>query len=129
MSKFAPILNDWGRGQDGRCKLFFSVLFGRTIAESKKKHEEKQLKAQQLRDKLRDEKTHKLQKLLERVSGHAVQSQQETPQPSPRLATRRASVSILPDRITKYQRPAPSLSTQLATDVSGRDVAQTHNLS
>lgn len=49
---------------------FFSVLFGRTIAESKKKHEEKQLKAQQLRDKLRDEKTHKLQKLLERVSGH-----------------------------------------------------------
>uniref|UniRef100_A0A8C2KXI1 S-phase cyclin A-associated protein in the ER n=1 Tax=Cyprinus carpio TaxID=7962 RepID=A0A8C2KXI1_CYPCA len=38
----------------------------RTIAESKKKHEEKQLKAQQLRDKLRDEKTHKLQKLLER---------------------------------------------------------------
>uniref|UniRef100_A0A8C7KW33 S-phase cyclin A-associated protein in the ER n=1 Tax=Oncorhynchus kisutch TaxID=8019 RepID=A0A8C7KW33_ONCKI len=38
----------------------------RTIAESKKKHEEKQLKAQQLREKLRDEKTHKLQKLLER---------------------------------------------------------------
>ncbi|XP_051975863.1 S phase cyclin A-associated protein in the endoplasmic reticulum isoform X3 [Xyrauchen texanus] len=38
----------------------------RTIAESKKKHEEKQLKAQQLRDKLRDEKTHKLQKLMER---------------------------------------------------------------
>ncbi|KAM7003373.1 S phase cyclin A-associated protein in the endoplasmic reticulum isoform 6-T6 [Tautogolabrus adspersus] len=38
----------------------------RTIAESKKKHEEKQLKAQQLRDKLRDEKTLKLQKLLER---------------------------------------------------------------
>ncbi|XP_052399725.1 S phase cyclin A-associated protein in the endoplasmic reticulum-like isoform X4 [Carassius gibelio] len=38
----------------------------RTIAESKKKHEEKQLKAQQLRDKLREEKTHKLQKLLER---------------------------------------------------------------
>lgn len=40
----------------------------RTIAESKKKHEEKQLKAQQLRDKLREEKTLKLQKLLERVS-------------------------------------------------------------
>lgn len=40
----------------------------RTIAESKKKHEEKQLKAQQLRDKLREEKSHKLQKLLERVS-------------------------------------------------------------
>ncbi|RXN26183.1 S phase cyclin A-associated in the endoplasmic reticulum-like isoform X1 [Labeo rohita] len=40
----------------------------RTIAESKKKHEEKQLKAQQLRDKLREEKTHKLQKLLERVN-------------------------------------------------------------
>uniref|UniRef100_A0A671M642 S phase cyclin A-associated protein in the endoplasmic reticulum-like n=1 Tax=Sinocyclocheilus anshuiensis TaxID=1608454 RepID=A0A671M642_9TELE len=38
----------------------------RTIAESKKKHEEKQLKAQQLRDKLREEKNHKLQKLLER---------------------------------------------------------------
>ncbi|KAK1789845.1 hypothetical protein P4O66_015727 [Electrophorus voltai] len=38
----------------------------RTIAESKKKHEEKQLKAQQLRDKLKEEKTHKLQKLLER---------------------------------------------------------------
>ncbi|XP_063053955.1 S phase cyclin A-associated protein in the endoplasmic reticulum [Engraulis encrasicolus] len=38
----------------------------RTIAESKKKHEEKQLKAQQLRDRLREEKTHKLQKLLER---------------------------------------------------------------
>nr|XP_055047815.1 S phase cyclin A-associated protein in the endoplasmic reticulum isoform X2 [Misgurnus anguillicaudatus] len=38
----------------------------RTIAESKKKHEEKQLKAQQLRDKLREEKTHKLQKLMER---------------------------------------------------------------
>ncbi|XP_071771674.2 S phase cyclin A-associated protein in the endoplasmic reticulum isoform X1 [Centroberyx gerrardi] len=38
----------------------------RTIAESKKKHEEKQLKAQQLREKLREEKTHKLQKLLER---------------------------------------------------------------
>uniref|UniRef100_A0A8C6WNE4 S-phase cyclin A-associated protein in the ER n=1 Tax=Neogobius melanostomus TaxID=47308 RepID=A0A8C6WNE4_9GOBI len=33
---------------------------------SKKKHEEKQLKAQQLRDKLREEKTLKLQKLLER---------------------------------------------------------------
>lgn len=43
-------------------------VFGRTIAESKKKHEEKQLKAQQLRDKLREEKTLKLQKLLERVS-------------------------------------------------------------
>lgn len=43
-------------------------LFDRTIAESKKKHEEKQLKAQQLRDKLREEKTLKLQKLLERVS-------------------------------------------------------------
>lgn len=38
----------------------------RTIAESKKKHEEKQLKAQQLRDKLREEKSNKLQKLLER---------------------------------------------------------------
>ncbi|XP_056595881.1 S phase cyclin A-associated protein in the endoplasmic reticulum isoform X3 [Triplophysa dalaica] len=38
----------------------------RTIAESKKKYEEKQLKAQQLRDKLREEKTHKLQKLIER---------------------------------------------------------------
>ncbi|XP_067091367.1 S phase cyclin A-associated protein in the endoplasmic reticulum isoform X1 [Osmerus mordax] len=38
----------------------------RTIAESKKKHEEKQLKAQQLREKLQEEKTHKLQKLLER---------------------------------------------------------------
>lgn len=42
--------------------------FYRTIAESKKKHEEKQLKAQQLRDKLREEKTLKLQKLMERVS-------------------------------------------------------------
>ncbi|KAJ3595934.1 hypothetical protein NHX12_002343, partial [Muraenolepis orangiensis] len=38
----------------------------RTIAESKKKHEEKQLKAQQLREKLQEEKNHKLQKLLER---------------------------------------------------------------
>ncbi|XP_074174293.1 S phase cyclin A-associated protein in the endoplasmic reticulum isoform X22 [Rhinolophus sinicus] len=38
----------------------------RTIAESKKKHEEKQMKAQQLREKLREEKTLKLQKLLER---------------------------------------------------------------
>ncbi|MBN3286054.1 SCAPE protein, partial [Polyodon spathula] len=38
----------------------------RTIAESKRKHEEKQLKAQQLRKKLREEQTHKLQKLLER---------------------------------------------------------------
>uniref|UniRef100_A0A8D0CY60 S-phase cyclin A-associated protein in the ER n=1 Tax=Sander lucioperca TaxID=283035 RepID=A0A8D0CY60_SANLU len=38
----------------------------RTIAESKKKHEEKQLKAQQLREKLQEEKTLKLQKLLER---------------------------------------------------------------
>lgn len=46
-------------------------VFNRTIAESKKKHEEKQLKAQQLRDKLREEKSLKLQKLLERVSGRA----------------------------------------------------------
>ncbi|KAM5171363.1 S phase cyclin A-associated protein in the endoplasmic reticulum isoform 2-T2 [Mantella aurantiaca] len=38
----------------------------RTIAESKKKHEEKQLKAQQLREKLREEKALKLQKLLEK---------------------------------------------------------------
>ncbi|XP_043933400.1 S phase cyclin A-associated protein in the endoplasmic reticulum [Protopterus annectens] len=38
----------------------------RTLAESKKKHEEKQLKAQQLREKLREEKALKLQKLLER---------------------------------------------------------------
>ncbi|KAB0369359.1 hypothetical protein FD755_019364 [Muntiacus reevesi] len=38
----------------------------RTIAESKKKHEEKQMKAQQLREKLREQKTLKLQKLLER---------------------------------------------------------------
>lgn len=38
----------------------------RTIAESKKKHEEKQMKAQQLREKLREEKALKLQKLLER---------------------------------------------------------------
>ncbi|XP_072258129.1 S phase cyclin A-associated protein in the endoplasmic reticulum isoform X1 [Pyxicephalus adspersus] len=38
----------------------------RTIAESKRKHEEKQLKAQQLREKLREEKAFKLQKLLER---------------------------------------------------------------
>ena len=45
------------------------VSVSRTIAESKKKHEEKQLKAQQLREKLREEKNHKLQKLLERVSG------------------------------------------------------------
>ena len=43
-------------------------VFDRTIAESKKKHEEKQLKAQQLREKLQEEKTLKLQKLLERVS-------------------------------------------------------------
>uniref|UniRef100_A0A8C6X7J9 S-phase cyclin A associated protein in the ER n=1 Tax=Naja naja TaxID=35670 RepID=A0A8C6X7J9_NAJNA len=38
----------------------------RTIAESKKKHEEKQMKAQQLREKLREQKTLKLQKLMER---------------------------------------------------------------
>ncbi|KYO21314.1 S phase cyclin A-associated protein in the endoplasmic reticulum isoform C [Alligator mississippiensis] len=38
----------------------------RTIAESKKKLEEKQMKAQQLREKLREEKTLKLQKLMER---------------------------------------------------------------
>ncbi|KAM4039548.1 S phase cyclin A-associated protein in the endoplasmic reticulum isoform 2-T2 [Anomaloglossus baeobatrachus] len=38
----------------------------RTIAESKKKHEEKQRKAQQLREKLQEEKALKLQKLLER---------------------------------------------------------------
>ncbi|XP_068170027.1 S phase cyclin A-associated protein in the endoplasmic reticulum isoform X2 [Antennarius striatus] len=38
----------------------------RPIAETKKKLEEKQLKAQQLRAKLREEKTLKLQKLLER---------------------------------------------------------------
>eukprot|EP00076_Gallus_gallus_P015464 XP_015134506.2 S phase cyclin A-associated protein in the endoplasmic reticulum isoform X6 [Gallus gallus] len=38
----------------------------RTIAESKKKHEEKQMKAQQLREKLREEKALKLQKLMER---------------------------------------------------------------
>ncbi|XP_010191581.1 PREDICTED: S phase cyclin A-associated protein in the endoplasmic reticulum, partial [Mesitornis unicolor] len=38
----------------------------RTIAESKKKHEEKQMKAQQLREKLREEKSLKLQKLMER---------------------------------------------------------------
>lgn len=42
--------------------------FNRTVVDSKKKLEEKQLKAQQLRDKLREEKTLKLQKLLERVS-------------------------------------------------------------
>lgn len=47
---------------------FVCLFVGRTIAESKKKHEEKQLKAQQLRDKLKEEKSHKLQKLLERVS-------------------------------------------------------------
>lgn len=44
------------------------VCINRTIAESKKKHEEKQMKAQQLREKLREQKTLKLQKLLERVS-------------------------------------------------------------
>lgn len=49
-------------------EAIFSFLAGRTIAESKRKHEEKQLKAQQLREKLREEKSHKLQKLLERVS-------------------------------------------------------------
>lgn len=43
-------------------------LIKRTIAESKKKHEEKQMKAQQLREKLREEKALKLQKLMERVS-------------------------------------------------------------
>ncbi|KAL8196889.1 UNVERIFIED_CONTAM: hypothetical protein K2H54_000945, partial [Gekko kuhli] len=42
------------------------VLVELTIAESKKKHEEKQMKAQQLREKLREEKTLKLQKLMER---------------------------------------------------------------
>ncbi|CAN0266276.1 unnamed protein product [Lampetra fluviatilis] len=39
----------------------------RTIAESKRKHEEKQLKAQQIREKLREENSLKLQKLMERV--------------------------------------------------------------
>lgn len=50
--------------------LTFALLFfiKRTIAESKKKHEEKQMKAQQLREKLREEKALKLQKLMERVS-------------------------------------------------------------
>lgn len=53
------------------CNIRVACLFAcinRTIAESKKKHEEKQMKAQQLREKLREEKTLKLQKLLERVS-------------------------------------------------------------
>uniref|UniRef100_A0A8C1NBX3 S-phase cyclin A-associated protein in the ER n=1 Tax=Cyprinus carpio TaxID=7962 RepID=A0A8C1NBX3_CYPCA len=58
---------DWSEmlaDYDGNDQVLLFVV--RTIAESKKKHEEKQLKAQQLRDKLREEKTHKLQKLLER---------------------------------------------------------------
>lgn len=56
------------------CQLMLSHFYSallfikRTIAESKKKHEEKQMKAQQLREKLREEKTLKLQKLIERVS-------------------------------------------------------------
>lgn len=50
------------------CVFYPFVCVNRTIAESKKKHEEKQMKAQQLREKLREEKTLKLQKLLERVS-------------------------------------------------------------
>lgn len=50
-----------------RVACLFACI-NRTIAESKKKHEEKQMKAQQLREKLREEKTLKLQKLLERVS-------------------------------------------------------------
>ncbi|KGL75304.1 S phase cyclin A-associated protein in the endoplasmic reticulum, partial [Tinamus guttatus] len=49
-----------------RKSLCYSFCLKRTIAESKKKHEEKQMKAQQLREKLREEKTLKLQKLMER---------------------------------------------------------------
>lgn len=76
-----------------------SVCFYRTIAESKKKHEEKQLKAQQLREKLREEKTLKLQKLLERVSetcGADGELAEETPcKLSPDWLTARGSVSTL----------------------------------
>lgn len=50
------------------CASCSFVHINRTIAESKKKYEEKHMKAQQLREKLREEKSLKLQKLLERVS-------------------------------------------------------------
>lgn len=63
-------------------------VFDRTIAESKKKHEEKQLKAQQLRDKLREEKSLKLQKLLERVSERASGAEltENAPQKQPKAS-------------------------------------------
>lgn len=98
----------------------------RTIAESKKKHEEKQLKAQQLRDKLREEKTLKLQKLLERVSKLCRldrKQPKETPSKlSPAWLAMRGSVSTLPDRITKYYNHLQSLPGQLATDSCERDL-------
>lgn len=93
-------------------------VFDRTIAESKKKHEEKQLKAQQLRDKLREEKTLKLQKLLERVSARRADLTESTlnnPRASPAWLVRRGFVST-PDRITKYYNPLKSHPGQLAAD-------------
>ncbi len=100
-------------------------VFDRTIAESKKKHEEKQLKAQQLRDKLREEKTLKLQKLLERVSKlYKVDGKhpKETPgKLNPAWLIMRDFVSTLPDRITKYYNPHQSHPGQLAADSRERD--------
>ena len=100
-------------------------VFDRTIAESKKKHEEKQLKAQQLRDKLREEKTLKLQKLLERVSITCQvdgKHPEETPcMLSPAWLIMRGFVSTLPDRITKYYNPLKSHPGQLAADSHERD--------
>lgn len=99
-------------------------VFDRTIAESKKKHEEKQLKAQQLREKLQEEKTLKLQKLLERVSKTwrvDGKHPEETPCTlSPAWHVLRGFVSTLPDRITKYYNPLQSHPGQLAADCHER---------
>lgn len=108
-----------------RDEWFVSMFLDRTIAESKKKHEEKQLKAQQLRDKLREEKTLKLQKLLERVSEPCrADRTRHTETPcnwSPVWLILRGFVSTLPDRITKYYNPLQSHPGQLAADSRERD--------
>lgn len=114
-------------------KIYLPVL-DRTIAESKKKHEEKQLKAQQLRDKLREEKTLKLQKLLERVSElYKVDRNDFTEpwsNPSPIWLSLRGFVNTLLDRITNYFNSLQSYPGQLAEDCYERDpMAKVNSLS